>query len=218
MKFTNDLDLDDEGNIYFSDSSYIRDINEAVELFNDASPTGRLFRYNEITKELVLLIDNIRFANGVQLTPEKDAVLVSELALGRIIKYYLKGTKQGHKEVFLNLPGFADNIRISPFNTLFVAFANVRQPKRWPQSLLDFLGEYPTIRTLIGMIVNLRTVMINYVPKYGLIGEYDFNGTLIKSWHDSTGKKVEVVTCVTYYGNKLYLGSFYHDHLAVVDY
>jgi adipocyte plasma membrane-associated protein len=218
MKFTNDLDLDEEGNIYFTDSSYVRNINRAVELFNEASPTGRLFRFNEITKELVLLVDNIRFANGVQLTPEKDAVLVSELALAQIIKYNLKGPKQGHKEVFLTLPGFADNIRISPFKTLFVAFANVRQPNRWPHSLLDFLGEYPTIRTLIGMIFNLRTIMLHYVPKYGLLAEYDFNGTLIKSWHDSTAQNIEVITCVTYYQKKLYLGSFYHDYLAAVDY
>ena len=30
--FGNDLDLDDDGNIYFTDSSITREVNEAVEL------------------------------------------------------------------------------------------------------------------------------------------------------------------------------------------
>jgi hypothetical protein len=39
--FGNDLDLDDENNIYFTDSSVIREVNEAVELHVEARPDGR---------------------------------------------------------------------------------------------------------------------------------------------------------------------------------
>lgn len=55
-------------------------------------------------------------------------------------------------------------------------------------------------------------------PKYGLLAEYDMNGKILKSWHDPTGKVVECTTNAIIHDNKLYLGSFYNDFIAVVDY
>jgi hypothetical protein len=64
----------------------------------------------------------------------------------------LKGPKTGENEVLANLPGFPDNIRMSDHNTLFVAFVLTRNPKSYRPSILDFLGEYPLIRTIIGTV------------------------------------------------------------------
>jgi sugar lactone lactonase YvrE len=86
-KYLNDLDIDSEGNIYFTDSSYRRNVNEAVELFVEGNVDGRLFVFNEKTNHLNLLLDNIHFANGVQLTPNSTALLVSETHMARILKY-----------------------------------------------------------------------------------------------------------------------------------
>jgi hypothetical protein len=55
-------------------------------------------------------------------------------------------------------------------------------------------------------------------PKYGLICEYDFNGNLLRSWHDPTGRVIQSVAGVTEHNNKLYLSSFYHDYIGVLDY
>lgn len=85
--FGNDLDLDDENNIYFTGSSDVRDVNEAIDLHTEARREGRLFQYNEKTQELKLLLDNIAFANGLQLTPNKDAVILAEHCEARLIKY-----------------------------------------------------------------------------------------------------------------------------------
>ncbi|CAF1007759.1 unnamed protein product, partial [Brachionus calyciflorus] len=46
----------------------------------------------------------------------------------------------------------------------------------------------------------------------------DLNGKPLKSWHDPNGLKVECTTAGAIYNKKLYLGSFYNDFLAVVDY
>lgn len=66
-------------------------------------------------------------------------------------------------------------------------------------------------------IFNLRRLVL-LSPKYGLVTEYDLNGKPIKSWHDPTGKTIECTTNAAIYGNKLYLGSYYNDFIAVVDY
>lgn len=85
MKLTNDLDLDGDL-VYFIDSSYERDINEAVEEHMEALPRGRLFSYNEKTDKIEFLLENLYFPNGLQLMPNKDAILINENSMARIIK------------------------------------------------------------------------------------------------------------------------------------
>lgn len=85
MKLVNDLDLDGDI-IYFIDSSYERDINEAIEEHMEALPRGRLFSYNEKTDKIEFLLENLYFPNGLQLLPTKEAILINENSMSRIIK------------------------------------------------------------------------------------------------------------------------------------
>lgn len=86
IKFANDLDLDGDL-VYFIDSSYERDINDAVEEHMEALPRGRLFSYNERTDQIEFLLENLYMPNGLQLLPSKDAILINENSMARIIKY-----------------------------------------------------------------------------------------------------------------------------------
>ena len=52
---------------------------------------------------------------------------------------------------------------------------------------------------------------------YGLAAEYDLNGTVIRSWHDPNGTKIDQTTQIVMYENKLYFGSFAGDGMAVLD-
>lgn len=71
-----------------------------------ANPSGRLFRYDRTQKLNVLLIDKLFFANGVALSPNEDFVVVAECAGSQIKRYYLKGSKSGTTDIFIDgLPG-----------------------------------------------------------------------------------------------------------------
>ena len=84
----NDLDLDGDV-IYFVDSSDVREVNEAVDDVVEAQPRGRLFYFNEITNDLRLLISDLFFPNGLQLTPNKEEILINECSVSRISKWFL---------------------------------------------------------------------------------------------------------------------------------
>jgi sugar lactone lactonase YvrE len=217
LKFIDDLDIDQDDNIYFTVSTRKRELHESVELHVETIPDGRVFSYNEKTNELSLLIDNMIFPNGIQLSPNNEFLIVAEHGMARLVKYYLKGPRKGQTEIMAHLPGFPDNIRLSDHNTLFVALVLVRNPKPYRTTMLDLLGEYPLVRTIIGRIIDLEKVILK-LPKYGLLVEYDFDGNILKSFHDPTGKIIELVTCVTQHNNKLYIGSFIHDYIGVIDY
>ncbi len=85
LKFVNDLDVD--GNIiYFVDSTNQTDINGLLqEVFNpQPKPTGRLFKYDESTGQLELLIGNLFLPHSLVLTPDKNALLINEVTAYRI--------------------------------------------------------------------------------------------------------------------------------------
>jgi sugar lactone lactonase YvrE len=87
MKFCNDLDLDGDV-IYFIDTSYARGVNEFLEEHVEALPRGRLFSYNEKTDKLEVLLNDLFFPNGMQLTPTNDVILINENTMARITKYF----------------------------------------------------------------------------------------------------------------------------------
>lgn len=86
-KLVNDLDIDDDGLIYFIDSSYEHEVNEAVEEHIEALPRGRLFSLNEQTHQLELLKDGLYFPNGLQLMPDQESVLINENSMARILRF-----------------------------------------------------------------------------------------------------------------------------------
>jgi len=130
-------------------TSLIHRMSEALIL--EALPRGRLFIYNEKTKHLDLLLDNLYFPNGLQLTPDKQAIFINENSMARILKFHLKGEKKGKREVFVDLPGFGDTIRLTEHNTLLAPTVAVRCGKM--PSLLDLFGKYPLIRTIFGFVI-----------------------------------------------------------------
>ena len=67
-----------------------------------------------------------------------------------LFRFFISGDKKGTKELFADLPGFSDNIRLTDQNTLLVPFAVVRN--NIFGSFLDLFGRYPFIRTLISYV------------------------------------------------------------------
>ncbi|RNA35311.1 adipocyte plasma membrane-associated [Brachionus plicatilis] len=209
MKLVNDLDLDGDL-IYFIDSSFLRHVDSAIEEHIEANPRGRLFSYNQKTNEMNLLLDGLYFPNGLQLSPQKDFLLINENSMAKIIKFYLVGEKKGKVELFAFIPGFGDTIRLTQNKTLLVPFASVRP------SILDYLAEWPNLRNIMFKILNFK-YLFKILPKYGLLAEYGMDGVAIRSWHDPKGVKIECTTAGAIYDNKLYLGSFYNSFLGIVN-
>lgn len=218
MKLTDDLDIDGD-TIYFVDASYEHSITELFDELIEASPAGRLFSYDEKNDKLELIASRLYFPNGVQLMPDKREILVNEFHMARIIKIQLTGDKKGSKEIFAELPGFGDTIRLTEHNTLLVPFGISRNEKM--KSINDYLGEYPLMRSLLFSVLHLESIVEHYrdhLVKSGLLVEYDLNGKMLKSWHDPTGKVIDSLTSAVLYKNKIFLGTLDSEYMAVIDY
>uniref|UniRef100_A0A5F8AJE0 Adipocyte plasma membrane-associated protein n=1 Tax=Macaca mulatta TaxID=9544 RepID=A0A5F8AJE0_MACMU len=207
MSFVNDLTVTQDGRkIYFTDSSSKWQRRDYLLLVMEGTDDGRLLEYDTVTREVKVLLDQLRFPNGVQLSPAEDFVLVAETTMARIRRVYVSGLMKGGADLFVeNMPGFPDNIRPSSFGGYWVGMSTIRPNPGF--SMLDFLSERPWIKRMIFKLFSQETVM-KFVPRYSLVLELSDSGAFRRSLHDPDGLVAAYVSEVHEHDGHLYLGSF----------
>lgn len=216
-RFFDDVALDEGsgrngGNVFYvSDASTKWDSDFHVGITAEHESTGRLVRIDADTGEATAVVDGVGFANGVEMTDDKSAVIYSELNSRRLMKYHIKGAKKGRREVFTdNLPGEPDNVRRSAdtAETYWVALFSGRNGTH-PHFFMDSLQERPFTRKAIAQLVhNLGAALFwighslsfhplmdigfklksgflfaTSIAERGLVLEIDSRGNIIRSLH-----------------------------------
>ena len=206
FKFTDDLDIANDGMIYFSDASDTFFQKEYLYDLLEARPHGRLMSYDPATGRVKVLLKGLFFANGVALSENEDFVLVNETYRYRIRRYWLKGVKAGTNDIFIdNLPGFPDGVSANRKGTFWIALFTVRN------DILDRLHPSPLVKTLMSKLPHFLW------PKplpYGCVLALDEDGNIIKSFQEPTGKHLREITSVQEHEGYLYLGSLNSDRIG----
>jgi len=84
--FPDDVDVAKDGTIYWTDGTAQGDAsNFVLEML--AGPSGRLIKTDPKTKKHTVLVSDLHFAGGVQLSRNEDFVLVCDSLKGRIWRY-----------------------------------------------------------------------------------------------------------------------------------
>ncbi len=201
IPFADDLDIAENGIIYFSDASQRNHLHDLETEIMELQPTGRLLSYNPETEATKVELEGIRFANGVALGPGDEYVLVNGTFDMVIHKFWLRGPKKGTKEIFVNeLPGYPDNLSYNDKGIFWVAIPAIRLGKD-----LEDLYEKPFLRK---MIMRLPKSFLPVQPpsKYGMVIGLNTQGKVIHNYQDNSGKNF-YITSVNEYDGHLYLGS-----------
>ncbi|KAJ8559699.1 hypothetical protein K7X08_003757 [Anisodus acutangulus] len=211
LGFTNDLDVDDEGNVYFTDSSTKYQRRNFMLLVYSAEDSGRVLKYDPSTKQTTVLIRNLQFPNGLSLSKDGSSFVFCEGRLGRLQKYWLKGEKAGTSEVMAVLPGYPDNVRANERGEFWVAIHSRRTiysyiNSKYPQLRL-FLLKLPIPVKLRSLLHGgqLRAIVVKYSPE----------GKLLQILEDGEGKVVRAVSEVEEKDGKLWMGSVLMPFIAV---
>ena len=206
FRFTDDVDIADDGRIYFTDaSSKFHQPDYLLDLL-EMRPHGRLLRYSPKTGKAEVLLANLHFANGVAVSPEGDYVLVNETWKYRILRYWIHGPKAGQAEVFAdNLPGFPDNLAVDDQGRYWVAFPTLRD------SRMDAMHPRPWLKDLVA---KLPSSLKPAPQEYGLVIAFDRDGEVITSLHDTRGTHLQEITSVNPHDGNLYFGSLHNDRIG----
>uniref|UniRef100_A0A803LXK7 Strictosidine synthase conserved region domain-containing protein n=1 Tax=Chenopodium quinoa TaxID=63459 RepID=A0A803LXK7_CHEQI len=214
LTFTNDLDIDDEGNVYFTDSSAQYQRRHFMQLVFSGEDGGRVLKYDPVTKETTVLLKNIQFPNGLTLSKDGSFFLFCEGSIGRLSRYWLKGEKAGTSEIFAILPGFPDNIRTNKDGDFWVALHCRRS---WTNHLL---AATPRLRNFsLKLPIKAKYQFMVFIGgwPHGIIVKYNPEGEIVQILEDSPGKVVKAVSEVEEKDGKLWIGSVLMPFVAVYD-
>lgn len=214
LRFTNDLDIDDEGNVYFTDSSTNYQRRNFMQLVFSAEDTGRVLKYDPTTKQTTVLLRNLRFPNGLSLSKDKSFFVFCEGSVGRLHKYWLIGEKAGNLEAFAILPGYPDNVRTNEKGEFWVAIHCRRSLYSHLMSL------YPKIRHfLLKLPISAKTHYLIHIGGrlHAMAVKYSPEGKILQVLEDSKGKVVKAISEVEEKDGKLWMGSVLMPFVAVYD-
>jgi hypothetical protein len=209
ITFADDLDVDSEGRVYFSNASTKYNGLNGTRRFRydllEGNPHGALYCYDPKDKSTKLLVSGLYFANGVAVSKHEDYVLVCESCHYQITRYWLKGPKAGTYDLFAtNLPGAPDGITTDPSGDFWVSLPCYRRP------YLDFLQHNRKFKDILSYTPEW---VWGNTPHYGFVIRMNEAGQIVESLQDPSGK-VWCVTNVVPWHNYLFLGTLEGNGIA----
>lgn len=206
--FTNDIEITHDGTIYFTDASSVWGKDKFTEDLLDQRPTGRVMRYEPQTGTVTVLMRELSFANGLALMPDERSLIIAETGRYRLWRLSLEGERKNLGEVIKeNLPGFPDNLSVSPRGTVWVAMASTRK------RLLDMAHPYPVIKDAIA---SLPKALRPKAVRWGYVLEVDADGQPLRSLQDPSGDVVDAVTSAEERDGQLWLGTLNGNGIGVL--
>ena len=208
LGLVDDVKVAKDGRFYFTEASTKYTLAQYQLDFLEARPNGRLFRFDPLTGQTELLLDQLYFANGVALSASEDFLIVAETSRYRLTRLWLQGPRAGEREIFLdNLPGLPDTISSNKEGRIWVAYFSVRD------RLIDGLQPYPWVK---GFLAKLPTRLLPKPKAYSFVVAYDENGQVVENLQDPTGKNIGNITSVEEFQGELYMGSLGGDAIGVI--
>lgn len=200
LMFVSDVAVARDGTIYLTDSSARHNYGEQHFEILEAQPSGRLVRFDPVSRTSTVIARDLYFANGIALAPDESYALVAESGRYAVTRVWLSGDRRNLKELFVeNLPGFPDDLSFSPRGTLWLALHTVRSP------LIDAVHSWPFLKD---SFAGLPLPLLPRIKPYGLVVELDLAGRPLRSLHDARGERFREVSAVVEEQGALLLGTF----------
>lgn len=169
-------------------------------------PNGRLMAYDPEAKTTSVLLDDLYFANGVAVTPDQTSIIVVEMGMYRVWRYWLSGPREGQFEILIdNLPGFPDGISSNGRGTFWLPLVSPRLA-----DVDNIMLPRPFLRKIT---MRLPESMLPVAENYGFVLGIDLEGRVIYNLQDPSASFSQI-TSVQEHEGMLYLGSLVEDAIG----
>jgi sugar lactone lactonase YvrE len=208
LRLCNNAAVHTSGDIYFSDSSQVFPLAHWKADLVENTATGRLLRRSP-DGSVEVLLDGLRFANGVALASDESYVAVAESGGRTVVRRWLTGPRAGEVDhLAADLPGYPDNISRGTDGLIWVTIASPRT------AVLERLmtAPRPVRRVAWRLPARLQpapaqTVRVMALDDHGRV-RHDVSADA-SAYHMATG--------VREHHGKVWIGSLQEPAIAVID-
>eukprot|EP00727_Mastigamoeba_balamuthi_P006893 m51a1_g2824 hypothetical protein (992) ;mRNA; f:189925-194680 len=162
-----------------------------------------IVRYDPRDGSTRVLAQDLPCPNGVALTPSSEALVVAFTAQMSLARLWVSGPRAGKLEAPLGgaaLPGFLDNVALSPRGTFWAGASRPAKP------LILAVIRRPAVRRLLAL---LPIGLIQAVVKdHAMLWEVTEDGDVVRVLEDASGSVVGNAGALEYEDGSLLLESF----------
>jgi sugar lactone lactonase YvrE len=206
--FCNNAAVHGNGDIWFTDSSLHYGIDRWKADLVENTASGRLLR-RTADGQVEVVLEGLRFANGVALSADESFVAVAETAGRTVVRRWLTGPREGQVDhLATDLPGYPDNIARGSDGLVWVTIASPTDP------VVERLMTGPMV--LRRLAWRLPAPVQPKPKRTARVMAFDDDGTVVHDRElDASG--FHMVTGVREHRGKVWLGSLEEPAVAVFD-
>ncbi|MBR0778907.1 SMP-30/gluconolactonase/LRE family protein [Bradyrhizobium diazoefficiens] len=208
LRLADDLDITDDGLIFFSEATVRYEMDEWPIDGLEARGNGRIICYDTRTGATRTELRGLKFPNGICVASDGQSILFAETFGCSIKRYWFAGAKKGTVEVVMdNLPGYPDNINLASDGNYWLALVGMRSPS------LDLAWKMPGFRRRMGKRVPVDEWLFPNINT-GCVVKFNEQGKILESFWDLHGENHPMITSMREHRGYLYLGGILNNRIG----
>jgi ribose transport system permease protein len=208
LRLADDLDISDDGRIFFSEATVRYEMHEWATDGLEARGNGRIICYDTRTGKTHTVLRDLKFPNGVCIASDGQSFLFAETWGCTVKRHWFDGPKQGTTELVLdNLPGFPDNINNSSDGHYWMSLVGMRCPA------LDLAWKMPGFRRRMAKRVPRDEWLFPNINT-GCVLKFNERGEVLETLWDLGGENHPMITSMREHKGHLYIGGILNNRVG----
>ena len=208
MRLADDLDIADDGRIFFSEATVRYEMHEWAVDGLEARGNGRLICYDPRTHKTRTVLRGLKFPNGICIASNRQSLLFAETWGCSVKRYWFDGPKSGQVEMVMeNLPGYPDNINLASDGHYWLAMVGMRGPA------FDLAWRMPDFRRRMAKRLPVDEWLFPNINT-GCVIKFNNNGEVLDALWDLGGVNHPMITSMREHRGKLYLGGIMNNRIG----
>jgi ribose transport system permease protein len=208
LRLADDLDIADDGRIFFSEATVRYEMHEWPVDGLEARGNGRIICYDPNNKTTRTVLRGLKFPNGICIAGDGQSILFAETFGCSIKRYWFDGPNTGKVETVIdNLPGYPDNINLASDGNYWLAMVGMRSPA------LDLAWKMPGFRLRMGKRVPIDEWLFPNINT-GCVIKFNERGEVLDSLWDLRGVNHPMITSMREHRGYLYLGGIANNRIG----
>jgi ribose transport system permease protein len=208
LRLADDLDITDDGLIFFSEATVRYEMDEWPVDGLEARGNGRIICYDTKTGTTHTALRGLKFPNGVAVASDGQSILFAETFGCSIKRYWFAGPRKGAVETVMdNLPGYPDNINLASDGNYWLALVGMRSPS------LDLAWKMPGFRRRMAKRVPVDEWLFPNINT-GCVVKFNEEGKILESFWDLKGLNHPMITSMREHRGYLYLGGIANNRIG----
>ncbi|MDE2606679.1 MAG: SMP-30/gluconolactonase/LRE family protein [Burkholderiales bacterium] len=208
LRLADDLDIADDGRVFFSEATVRYEMHEWPVDGLEARGNGRIVCWDPRDNTTRTVLRGLRFPNGICVASDRQSILFAETWGCCVKRYWFDGPRKGEVAMVIdNLPGYPDNINLASDGNYWLALVGMRAPA------YDLAMRMPGFRRRMAKRVPVDEWLFPNINT-GCVLKFNEAGQVMETLWDLGGENHPMITSMREHRGYLYLGGISNNRIG----